>query len=214
MCAFSQWTVVFFVNFEAKIPQRKCRRHGYSAYLPSFVRFQQHLRGSDVRKLQQIQVTNTTRSDRMRGTENILLCTVYPDKCWSNETSSEYSPGESFTLPLRCVKYVCNDGLYFDLYGFVSFAFSMSLCTLMQITFTLIENRCGKVIAATGHHLEGDLSKDYPDCCPKVVPNWYECILKELNKSNSPLFYSNSFVIRCLIASPLTLNRILEWEMW
>lgn len=42
----------------------------------------------------------------------------YPGKCWSNETSSEYAPGESFNPPLRCVKYVCHDELYFDMFGY------------------------------------------------------------------------------------------------
>lgn len=32
--------------------------------------------------------------------------------------------------------------------------------------------RCERVYASDGHHLESDLSKDYPDCCPIAVPNW------------------------------------------
>lgn len=196
MCAFSQWSIVFFVNLVAKIhteqqyqhqPQRKCRRHGYSVYLPSFVRFQQHLRGSDVRKLQQIQVKNTRRSDADAANWNYFVV-----HSLSGQMLVERN---KFGIFAGRIVHVATEMRQIRLQWWFIFRFvwvrincliDIAPHTTRKITFILIENRCGKVNAATGYHLEGDLSKDYPDCCPKAVPNWYECISRELNKSNSP----------------------------
>lgn len=54
--------------------------------------------------------------------------------------------------------------------------------------------RCGKVNAGSNHHLESDLSKEYPECCPAAVPNWdlYEFWNKLINELYSRL---DSYII-------------------
>lgn len=132
----SEHIVFFSENWVVKIHTRNLPRTVHSTtclrilnyvsgFLQSFVYFRYHSHGPDDRKWPRIQVINTRCSWMRRA--KYLLRTVYPGKCWSNETSSEYSPGESFTLPLRCVRYVCNEGLYFDLSGFVFISNNISI---------------------------------------------------------------------------------------
>jgi len=69
----------------------------------------------------------------------------HPGKCWDDEHKQAIEINKGWQPANECIKYNCGDDFTLDIIG------------------------CGKILVGEGQHLEEDLSKSHPECCPRLV---------------------------------------------